>query len=443
MSNKPIPLYLQLAQHLAGFSRPLPIRRIIEMSFVSDMSETQVYYLLQKAREAGVAISEGVNRQMRWQASAEVRLNVLRDQLNEPLEKKPRVTYDTIFLQEYSPNKTFYLSEEQRRRLYARSPLGSAHYQKLSENDQRMFMCGLSCASSAMEGSKHDIAATMSIITDGLLPSRATDKDTTMVINHHEAVRFLVENLHYPPLENDVDIKSRDVKSIHALLSAFLLKNDNDCGAIRKNPVQIGYSSYVPLSVHGAIESAFDLMIKKSNEIKCPFEKSFFLLVHLPYLQPFVDCNKRTARVACNIPLLRSGVAPMSWLDVKHEDFTNGILGVYERCNPTLLAETYTEGYLRSAERFEIMRADVDPDKIRVKYRMTIKETVRAMILDLEEPPRSNVIEQDRYAFDALVEQDINQLKAGHQGLMIMYRLSEQEVQAWATSQSSAQRQRQ
>lgn len=443
MQNKPIPLYLQLAQHLAGFSRPLPIRKIMEMSFFAGMSETQIYYLLQKARDAGVAISDGANRHTRWQASAELRLDILRTQLNEPLDKRPRVTYDNIFLEEYAPNKTFYLSEAQRSRLHARCPTGSAEFQNLSEHDRRLFMCGLSSASSAMEGSEYDIAATEALLADGLKQEGASARDTTMVLNHHEAVRYLVDNLHYPPQDNDLDIQSRDIKSLHALLSAYLLKDENDCGAIRKTPVHIGHSSYIPLAVPGAIDRAFGLVIKKSNDIKCPFEKSFFLLVHLPYLQPFVDCNKRTARVACNIPLLRSGVLPMSWLDVDRKDFTDGILGVYERCNPTLLAATFTEGYLRSAERFEIMRTDADPDKTRVKYRTEIRNAVRSIVLDNESPSLEGVDDADRESFRAFVQSDLAKLKEGHRGLMIMCRLSEAEIDHWVQHASSTSRQRQ
>lgn len=443
MQNQPTPLYLQLAQQLASFARPLPIRKIMEMSFFAGMSESQIYYLLQKARDAAVVISAGANRHTRWQASAEVRLNVLRTQLNEPLEKRPRVTYDSLFLEEYAPNKTFYLTEGQRSRLHSRSPVGSAEFQKLSDHDRRLFMCGLSAASAAMEGSTIDYAGTEQLIMNGIKHDGASARDTTMVLNHHEAVRYLIDNVHYPPQNNDLDIQSRDIKSLHALLSAYLLKDENDCGAIRKTPVLIGHSSYIPLSVSGAIERSFGLAIKKANDIKCPFEKSFFLLVHLPYLQPFVDCNKRTARVACNIPLLRSGVLPMSWLDVDRKEYTDGILGVYERCNPTLLAASYTEGYLRSAERFEIMRTDADPDKIRVKYRMEIRNAVRGIVLDNETPELESVDEADRDAFSAHVQNDLVKLKEGHQGLMIMCRLSEAEIDHWAQGVTSNTRQRQ
>jgi hypothetical protein len=431
MFSKPVPLHMQLARQLASISRPLPLRKILEMSFVAEMSETQVYYQLQKGREAGLLLSEGVNRHARWQASSQIRLTVLREQINEPLEKKPRVTYDPVFLEEYVPNKTFYLSDDQRSRLHQRSPLGSAVFQSLNDHDRSTFMCGLTSASSAMEGANYNLAATNDLITAGLKMANASETETTIVLNHHEAIRYLIDNAHYPVQDSDVAVSAMDIKGIHALVSYLLLKDERDCGAIRKTPVQISQSSFVPLSVQGAIERSFDLMIKKSNKITDPFERSFFLLVHLPYLQPFVDCNKRTARISCNIPLLRSGVVPMSWLDVAHQDFTDGVLGVYERCNPTLLAEVFFDGYMRSTERFDIMCQTAKPDALRVKYRAQIKQAVTHCIFNGTMEVPENVLPADRPAFEAMATDDLNKLDQGHAQLMIMYRLSEGDVEHW------------
>jgi Fic family protein len=39
-------------------------------------------------------------------------------------------------------------------------------------------------------------------------------------------------------------------------------------------------------------------------------------MVHLPYLQPFEGVNKRTSRLAANIPLIRHNLCPLSFIDV-------------------------------------------------------------------------------------------------------------------------------
>jgi hypothetical protein len=43
------------------------------------------------------------------------------------------------------------------------------------------------------------------------------------------------------------------------------------------------------------------LLLTKAAAIRDPFEESLFLMVQLPYLQPFVDVTKRTSRLAANI----------------------------------------------------------------------------------------------------------------------------------------------
>ena len=78
----------------------------------------------------------------------------------------------------------------------------------------------------------------------------------------------------------------------------------------------IAQSSYQPLDIPYAIEEEFEVLIDKASEIIDPFEQSFFLLVHIPYLQAFDDINKRTSRIASNIPLLKADLAPMSFLAV-------------------------------------------------------------------------------------------------------------------------------
>ena len=46
-------------------------------------------------------------------------------------------------------------------------------------------------------------------------------------------------------------------------------------------------------------------------------------MVHLPYLQPFEDVNKRVSRLAANIPLLRHNLCPLSFLDVPVDDLAD------------------------------------------------------------------------------------------------------------------------
>src|SRR6202451_2010410 len=105
-------------------------------------------------------------------------------------------------------------------------------------------------------------------------------------------------------MSQEIDINWYTILNIHALLSNNLLLDPKACGRLRTIPVKIGKSVYHPVEVPQLLEEYFQLIIQKATAIQNPFEQSFFLMVHLPYLQPFLDVNKRVARLAGNIPFI-------------------------------------------------------------------------------------------------------------------------------------------
>jgi Fic family protein len=81
----------------------------------------------------------------------------------------------------------------------------------------------------------------------------------------------------------------------------------------------------------------FELLLTKAAAIRDPFEQSLFLMVQLPYLQPFVDVNERTSRLAANISLIKSNLVPLSFIDVPGSVYIDGLIGVYEHTRVELL----------------------------------------------------------------------------------------------------------
>src|SRR5207244_5625048 len=91
--------------------------------------------------------------------------------------------------------------------------------------------------------------------------------------------------------------------NLHALLSDNLLADPQACGRLRVRPVRIGGTVYYPLEVPQLIEECFQQILDTAAAITDPFEQAFFAMVHLPYLQPFEDVNKRVSRLAANLPV--------------------------------------------------------------------------------------------------------------------------------------------
>ncbi|WP_332911879.1 hypothetical protein [Algoriphagus boritolerans] len=105
--------------------------------------------------------------------------------------------------------------------------------------------------------------------------------------------------------------------------------------------------------------------------------KLFFVLVQLPYLQPFDDVNKRVSRLAANIPLNRYNLAPLSFIDVPEESYIKGMLGIYELNRIELFKDVFLWAYERSAMRYAAIRQSLgEPDPFRMKYREEIRGIV-------------------------------------------------------------------
>ena len=85
-------------------------------------------------------------------------------------------------------------------------------------------------------------------------------------------------------------------------------------------------------------------------------EQAFFAMVHLPYLQPFEDVNKRVSRLAANLPLIRQNLCPLSFVDVPERAYIDAILGVYELNRIELLRDVFIWAYERSCARYGAVR---------------------------------------------------------------------------------------
>jgi len=110
-----------------------------------------------------------------------------------------------------------------------------------------------------------------------------------MILNHKAAIELLVDSA------EEIGVNRYTITNLHALLADNLLDQPAYAGRLRETPIGISASSYIPTAIPQLINEMFDLLLTKAAAIRDPFEQSLFLMVQLPYLQPFVDVNKRTS----------------------------------------------------------------------------------------------------------------------------------------------------
>ncbi len=180
-----------------------------------------------------------------------------------------------------------------------------------------------------------------------------------MVLNHKAAIELLVE-------EAEGIGFNRYTQNLHALLSEGLLADPGAGGRLRRIPVVVSGTVYEPTAIPQLIEDCFDLLLGKAAAIVDPFEQSFFVMVQLPYLQPFEGVNKRVSRLGANVPLIKRNLVPLSFVDVPQRTYIEGLLGVYELNRVDLLRDVYEWAYERSCRRYIVIREALPaPDAVR------------------------------------------------------------------------------
>ncbi|MBT3980280.1 MAG: hypothetical protein HOE90_02950 [Bacteriovoracaceae bacterium] len=308
------------------------------------------------------------------------------------LLKKNRtaVGYKKEALCDYIPNKNNLIDKETLSRLTALAQKLDVSTQATMQADTytkriaERLLIDLSYNSARLEGNTLSLLDTEKLLTTEDDPSYGTETERAMILNHKQAIEFVVQNIDTQGL-SDITIKDIHYRLMEDILPGWR------CGQIRgPNPahkndgLMITGSSYVPLENPNTIDNYIKLIPAKAKKIENPFEQSFFLLVHIAYLQAFVDGNKRTSRIASSIPLVRAKLAPNSFMDIEVEDYNQALMYFYETCDHKPFLKVFEYAYERSIERFSVVLDSIGaPDSFRIKYRKQRKNLQGKIIKEL------------------------------------------------------------
>lgn len=356
----------------------------------------------------------------------------VRSYVKQPIQRREPVGYKRDFLLSY-PQSEPYLDEAIRSHLHqiGRSHQGVLPAGTVAREVMGRLLIDLSWASSYLEGNTYSLLETERLISFGQAADGKDALETQMILNHKQAIEFLVESA------DEIGFNRYSILNLHALLSDNLLPNPEACGRLRQIAVGIGGSVYTPLSAPQLLDEYFQRVLDTAAAISDPFEQSFFALVHLSYLQPFEDVNKRVARLSANIPLTRNNLCPLSFIDVPKQAYVEGILGVYESNRIELLRDIFVWGYERSVKRYLSAREELgEPDPFRMKYRSALTEVIRDVVLHTTVGIQGvvnawtieHISEDDRQRFISLVHAELRGL---HEGNIARFRLRPAEFKVW------------
>ena len=198
--------------------------------------------------------------------------------------------------------------------------LNPADYQKELER----LAIDLSWKSSQIEGNTYSLLETERLLKEKQTASGKTKEEAVMLLNHKDALDFIIENKDYL---NPLTVPK--IEDIHNILTKELGVERN----LRKRRVGISGTNYKPLDNEFQILEALKGACNVINNKKSIFEKTLLALVLISYIQPFMDGNKRTARIVSNAILINYDYCPISFRTVDSIAYKKAMLLFYEQNN--------------------------------------------------------------------------------------------------------------
>ncbi len=432
--------------------------QVIEDELAEGIPRRTLQYRLKYLVDRGRLVTEGEKRWVKYRVpaagkereaagmaigkeEAEIEVPVsksgagIRKYVSQPIEARKPVGYERKFLDAYRPNVTSYLSDKERAHLKkvgtpmtGEQPAGTYAKQILDR-----LLIDLSWNSSRLEGNTYSLLDTRRLIDFGEEVEGRERFETQMILNHKDAIEFLVGSTDY------IGFNRYTILNLHALLANNLLADPEATGRLRRIAVGIEKSVFHPLEVPQLIEECFDQVLATAGLIRDPFEQALFVMVQLPYLQPFDDVNKRVSRLAANIPLVKANLTPLSFTGVPLKTYTEAVLGVYELNEIGLLKEVFIWAYERSASTYAAVRQSLgEPDPFRLKHRAGIHQVVseivrspmnrRSALVCIAARAKEHVEVDEREQFQEVAESELLGL---HEGNFARYQIRPSEFQVW------------
>ncbi|HEY4254735.1 MAG TPA: Fic family protein [Chlamydiales bacterium] len=338
----------------------------IEFSTLSEMN----FYVQEEATDRRVIDREKISPVFKPES-----LKVI-EQVRRPLYERMPVAYNDAWFDSYLPNITFYLPARVRAQLFSEGkrfkqgdPAGTYAHQIFNR-----LLIDLSYNSSRLEGNTYSLIETQRLLLEGTGVEGKLSEEKIMILNHKEAIRYLVNNA------SRLKVDRETICTLHYLLADELVE-EHYTGKVRDHGVRIGHSVYIPSEGFKRLQDQLDRVAKKASLIEDPYEQSFFLLVHLSYLQAFTDVNKRTARLAANISLVTHNLVPLSFNDVEREDYTSAMIAIYEIQDVRPLVDVYVFSYQRTCAIYDSTMQSVGFSEVRSRYRQQRRALMREIIV--------------------------------------------------------------
>ena len=181
--------------------------------------------------------------------------------------------------------------------------------------------------SGKIEGNTYTYVETEALLKDGITSEKKYE-DAKMLKNLYNTFTSELEYIH--KFQNQEIINEATLFRIHQSISTGLVSNE-ESGSLRTRAVRISGTLYTPPKNQQEIKSKLNEILFQQEEYANPLERAVFLHCNLARLQPFIDGNKRTARMIESVVLMNAGIIPVySAKDADILKYRKALIAFYE-----------------------------------------------------------------------------------------------------------------
>jgi len=201
----------------------------------------------------------------------------------------------------------------------------------------------LSWKSSQLEGNTYTLLDTEILITKNQKAPGHSITEADMILGHKNALDYI--------LSNPTEFKTLNANTIR-IVHSLIIKNLDIPEDWRKILVGITGTAYKPIDNQWQIQEAIEKSCVTINAEPAPIVKAFIAGALIAYIQPFVDGNKRTARLITDAILWAHDWCPLSYRSIDEVEYKKAILLIYEQNNFQLFKKLFVEQYKFAIENY-------------------------------------------------------------------------------------------
>ncbi len=333
---------LRVHQHLS--------RKEITEKIENAKSESTIKRALSLAVERNLLIATGKGPSTKYSLSPQAEItfpiDVDKYSLLEVDQRHVRTSFNFDLIRQTLPNVTIFTAEEMKKLTVAQEKFVS-RLDGITEHEYKSEMerlaIDLSWKSSQIEGNTYSLLETERLLKEKKEATGKKREEAIMLLNHKDALDFLLENTDYL-----LELNAEKIIKLNSILIQDLDVDRN----IRNRRVGITGTNYRPIDNEFQIREAMEDTCQLINSRENIFEKALLCVLLLSYIQAFVDGNKRTARLTSNGILMANRYCPLSFRTVESIDYKKAMLLFYEQNNLSAFKEIFISQFLFAVDNY-------------------------------------------------------------------------------------------